>query len=110
MRTERSIVKPPPRRHEDTKSSVDSSFPAFVSSWWPLSSSVPQDLIGGEHRPTQTGSHVVILPVVAAHRHHAAVAAAHAAAHDALDRHLTGTFVSGGGLRGGGKHPFRSAR
>src|SRR5262245_63434951 len=48
--------------------------------------------------------------VVAAHRDDAAVASADAAAHDALDRHLTRTAVLHRDARGGGEHAFGSAR
>ena len=43
------------------------------------------------------------------HRHDAAVASAHAAAHDPFDRHFTWTFVLHRDPSGRGQHAFRSA-
>ena len=44
------------------------------------------------------------LPIIAAHRNDAAIAAAQAAAHDALDRDLTRPIESHGSFGNGGEH------
>src|SRR3984893_4490533 len=68
------------------------------------SCSVPEYLIPGQHRPGDARSQVMIAAVLGPDRHHATVTAAEAAAHDALDRDLTGAAVGGGGPGRGSEH------
>ena len=73
-----------------------------------MSSSIASLLRQSDTRPVRRGTIARDgnAPSFAAHRDDAAVAAAEAAAHDALDRDLTGPAVFHGDARGRGEHPF----
>src|SRR5712691_4676301 len=113
MRTERSIstlstrtnATTKTRRHEKEKiffvfSFVVSCFRGHGADQRPAMS-IPHDLIGRQHGPRETGPDVMKPAVLVAHRDDAAVAAAEAAPHDSLHRHLTRPAVS---HRGGANH------
>ena len=66
-------------------------------------------MIAREHRSGKTRPDVVKRAVFAAHRHDTAVATAEAAAHDALDRHLTRTPVGSRDFCRRREHAFGAA-
>ena len=114
MRVDRSISRALPRR-TPTRTGVTGHFqfpcPRFVSVSTVVVPFVsPHDLIRRQYRSRETRSHMVRPAVVAAHRHDAAVAAAEAASHDALDRHLARPIVPHRGSGGRGQHAFGAAR
>src|SRR5215204_501574 len=71
---------------------------------------VPDYLVGRQHRSRQARSDVMEAAVLAAHRHDAAVAAAHPAAHDAFDRDLARPPVADGEPGARGQHAVGAAR
>src|SRR5262245_15365209 len=86
---------------------ASSSAPIFTLRPWACS--FPDNPCSVEYRPTEARTHVVVRAVVA-HRNDAAVAAAHAASHDAFHRHLHAPSVLGAERCDGGEHGLGSAR
>jgi len=71
---------------------------------------IPHYLVGRQHRSREARANVMEAAVFSTHWHDAAIAAAHPAAHDPFDRHLTGPAAADSKTRGRREHPLPPAK